>query len=68
MNILMDSCVKVESPKEMDFNEVSQKEISDVAEYRNNIPRKSLNYKTPVECFIEYVGKKFGKNILSRLN
>ena len=40
-------------PKQMDFNEVSQEFISSVALRRNKIPRKSLNYKTPLEVFIE---------------
>ena len=39
----------------MDFNEVSQEFISSVALRRNKIPRKSLNYKTPLEVFIENV-------------
>src|SRR5699024_4626727 len=55
-------------PKEMDFNEVSQEEVSVVATYRNNIPRKSLNYQTPLECFMEQVNEKYGKSIVSRLN
>ena len=42
-------------PKQMDFNEVSQEFISSVALHRNKIPRKSLNYKTPLEVFIENV-------------
>ncbi|GIP65362.1 hypothetical protein J32TS6_39170 [Virgibacillus pantothenticus] len=54
-------------PKEMDFNPVSQEYISEVALRRNNIPRKSLKYKTPIECFIDYVGQDFDKSMLSRL-
>ncbi|AUJ23924.1 IS30 family transposase [Virgibacillus dokdonensis] len=54
-------------PKEMDFNPVSQEYISEVALRRNNIPRKSLKYKTPMECFIDYVGQDFDKSMLSRL-
>src|SRR5699024_10619797 len=46
-------------PKVMDFNSVSQEEISHVVFQRNNIPRKSLNYQTPIECFMSYVGDKF---------
>lgn len=42
-------------PKEMDFNSVSQSYISQIVYRRNNIPRKSLNYKTPIECFMEHV-------------
>src|SRR5699024_439965 len=54
-------------PKVMDFNSLSQEEISHIAFQRNNIPRKSLNYQTPIECFMSYVGDKFDKSILSRL-
>ncbi|MDQ8516450.1 hypothetical protein Q3F44_12590, partial [Enterococcus faecium] len=35
-------------PKEMDFNQVNQGFISSVASKRNHIPRKSLNYQTPL--------------------
>ncbi|MFB1052268.1 IS30 family transposase [Paraliobacillus sp. JSM ZJ581] len=49
--------------KEMDFNSVTQEYISTVASRRNNIPRKSLNYQTPIECFMKHVGK----DTLSRL-
>ena len=41
--------------KQMDFNEVSQEFISSVTTRRNKIPRKSLNYKTPLEVFLENV-------------
>src|SRR5699024_2824932 len=44
-------------PKEMDFNSVTQEYITDVASKRNNIPRKSLNYQTPIECFIANIDK-----------
>lgn len=42
-------------PKKMDFNDVNQQFISSVAVRRNKIPRKSLNYKTPLEVFLENV-------------
>jgi transposase, IS30 family len=42
-------------PKKMDFNNVDQLFVSSVADRRNNIPRKSLNYRTPLEVFVEYV-------------
>ena len=42
-------------PKQMDFNEVNQAFISSVAIRRDKIPRKSLNYKTPLEVFLENV-------------
>lgn len=50
-------------PKEMDFRTVTQEFISSVSTRRNNIPRKSLNYLTPIECFSKHVGNE----ILSRL-
>ncbi len=39
----------------MDFNEVEEYFIQSIASKRNNIPRKSLNYKTPLEVFLSYV-------------
>lgn len=54
-------------PKEMDFNPVSQDYISDAARKRNNIPRKSLNYQIPIECFMGDVGQDFQESMLSRL-
>jgi len=39
-------------PKEMDFRSVTQAFISSVSSRRNNIPRKSLNYQTPIECIM----------------
>lgn len=54
-------------PKEMDFNPVPQEYISEMALRRNNIPRKSLNYRTPIECFMDHVDQNIDKNILSRL-
>lgn len=44
-------------PKEMDFTSVSQEYISEVVLRRNNIPRKSLDYKTPIECLLEHVSQ-----------
>src|SRR5699024_6383649 len=38
--------------KQMDFNEVNQEFITSVSTRRNKIPRKSLNYKTPLEVFL----------------
>lgn len=54
-------------PKEMDFNPIPQSYISSVAMQRNNIPRKSLNDQTSIECFMSHVGKDFNKSMLSRL-
>lgn len=42
-------------PKKMDFNQVDQSFVSAVASKRNHIPRKSLNYQTPLEVFLSYV-------------
>ena len=43
--------------KAMDFNGVSETFIQSVASKRNHIPRKSLNYRTPLEIFLSYVAK-----------
>ncbi|HAQ3910845.1 TPA: IS30 family transposase, partial [Enterococcus faecium] len=42
-------------PKSMDFREVNQTFISSVSNQRNHIPRKSLDYRTPLEVFLSYV-------------
>ena len=39
----------------MDFNKVEESFIQSITSKRNNIPRKSLNYKTPLEVFLSYV-------------
>ena len=44
-------------PKEMDFNQVDQTFVSAVADKRNQIPRKSLNYQTPLEVFLSYMNE-----------
>ncbi|AQS52498.1 hypothetical protein BW727_101594 [Jeotgalibaca dankookensis] len=51
-------------PKEMDFNQVDQTFVSSVANKRNNIPRKSLAYQTPLEVFLSYINE----STLSSLN
>lgn len=50
-------------PKEMDFNQVNQSFVFAIASKRNYIPRKSLNYQTPLEVFLNYVNSEH----LSRL-
>ncbi|CAM2927571.1 IS30 family transposase [Salinicoccus roseus] len=45
-------------PKDMDFNTVDQAFVSSVAARRNYIPRKSLNYCTPLEVFLSYMGDR----------
>lgn len=44
-------------PKEMDFNQVDQSFVSAVASVRNQIPRKSLHYQTPLEVFLKYINE-----------
>ena len=41
--------------KRKDFTGLSQAFISSVTHYRNSIPRKSLNYKTPIQVLTEYL-------------
>jgi transposase, IS30 family len=38
-------------PKNMNFSEVTQKDVDEAVEKINNTPRKSLGYKTPYEVF-----------------
>lgn len=42
-------------PKQMDFNQIKEEFAQSIAHYRNNIPRKSLDYLTPIEVFKEYI-------------
>lgn len=42
-------------PKQMDFNGISQTILSAIADKRNRIPRKSLNYQTPYHVFLSQV-------------
>jgi IS30 family transposase len=42
--------------KGMDFNPCDQAFLNSVADARNRIPRKSLDFKTPMEVFFEYTG------------
>ncbi len=44
--------------KGIDFTNVSQEELSQVAHFRNTIPRKSLDYCTPIEVFLEHCDKE----------
>ncbi|MBA3925669.1 hypothetical protein HPK16_04860 [Listeria sp. W9-0585] len=41
-------------PKQMDFNTISQQEVNEITAARNNLPRKSLHYLTPIECFLQH--------------
>ncbi|MFZ2190584.1 MAG: IS30 family transposase, partial [Lactococcus raffinolactis] len=51
-------------PKSMDFREVNQTFISSVSNQRNHIPRKSLNYRTPIEIFLSYAQEAFYSNLI----
>ena len=44
-------------PKQMDFTTISQKYLSAIADKRNRIPRKSLNYQSPYQVFLSYLKK-----------
>ncbi len=46
---------RVELLKRTDFNQISEDEIREVADFLNNIPRKSLGYKKPVEMLTTWV-------------
>lgn len=39
----------------MDFTNISQNYLSAIADKRNSIPRKSLNYQTPYQVFLSYM-------------
>lgn len=41
--------------KDIDLSCLSTDYVQQVASYRNNIPRKSLGYKTPLEVFMKYI-------------
>ena len=51
-------------PKSIDFREVDQSFISSIRNQRNHIPRKSLNYKTPIEVFLSDVQDEFYSNLI----
>ena len=42
-------------PKQMDFTTISQKYLSAIADKRNRMPRKSLNYQTPYQVVLNYL-------------
>ncbi|MCF0239075.1 MAG: hypothetical protein HUJ62_01270 [Streptococcus gallolyticus] len=44
-------CVMTGLQKGMDFTGVTQKDISRIVTTSNNIPRKSQDYKTPIQAF-----------------
>uniref|UniRef100_UPI002ED93EE6 IS30 family transposase n=1 Tax=Lactovum miscens TaxID=190387 RepID=UPI002ED93EE6 len=50
--------------KTMDFNEVTESFIQSVVSKRNHIPRKSLNYQTPLELFMSYVSKDYLSSLI----
>lgn len=42
-------------PKQMDFTGISQEFLSAIADKRNKIPRKSLNYLTPYQVLLSHI-------------
>lgn len=53
-------------PKQTDFNELDEEFIQAVSHRRNRIPRKSLNYRTTLEVFLEHVSQAmYGSDIVS---
>ncbi len=42
----------------MDFRNLPNALVQQVSSRRNHIPRKSLNYKTPIEVFMENITDK----------
>lgn len=50
--------------KHMDFNSVDESFIQSIASKRNKIPRKSLNYLTPLEVFLSYVDHDILSNLI----
>lgn len=53
-------------PKQTDFNELDEEFRQAVSHRRNRIPRKFLNYRTPLEVFLEHVSQAmYGSNIVS---
>ncbi len=55
MNRRMDYLGKDVLGKDMDLSDLPTDYVQQVASYRNNIPRKSLNYRIPLEVFIKYI-------------
>ncbi|MDX6152536.1 IS30 family transposase [Marinococcus sp. PL1-022] len=51
-------------PKHMDFQDVDQSYVSAVASGRNHIPRKSLDYCTPLEVFMRYMENDMVSNLI----
>lgn len=46
-------------PKRTDFNQLTETEIQAIADYRNNIPRKSLGYKSPMEMLNTWISGRY---------
>ena len=42
-------------PKQMDFTNIFQNYLSAIADKRNRIPRKSLDYQSPYQVFLSYL-------------
>ncbi|RCG08728.1 IS30 family transposase, partial [Enterococcus faecium] len=51
-------------PYKLCFTNKNQTFISSVSNQRNHIPRKSLNYRTPIEIFLSYVQEAFYSSLI----
>ena len=63
-DIVAESPSIFESEKPMTEEEVDEYFIRSIALKRNNIPRKSLNYKTPIEVFLSHICKEELSNLI----
>ena len=45
-------------PKRTDFSKLSERTIQAIANFRNNIPRKSLGYKSPIEMLQLWISRR----------
>ena len=46
---------------------MNQSFVSAVASKRNHIPRKSLNYQTPLEAFLSYINTEQLSRLISQI-
>ena len=58
------SMIRYFIPKKSLIENYSYKQINDIANWMNNYPRKSLNYKTPLEATLEEFNNK---NIINKI-
>lgn len=51
-------------PKQMDFTKVDETFIQSITSKRNHIPRKSLNYLTPMEIYLNHINDGVLSNLI----